>query len=463
MGFKIKVLGAAGTVTGSRFLIEYADRSVLIDCGLFQGGRKMKARNWEPFPIRPERLDAVFLTHAHIDHTGLLPRLVSQGFDGPVYATEATCALLELLLPDSAYLQEQDAAYANKSGYSRHKPALPLYSAEDAEAALELLQPAAAAQSHAFEGLEAAWYPAGHILGSSILQLDIPASGNQRRAVFSGDLGGFRSPFMAAPSTVDRADILFVESTYGDRLHTEQEPSAQLEGVIRKVWDREGVLLIPSFAVGRTQHVLYLIRQLQEAGRAPDIPVYIDSPMAVDASHLYCDFGDDHNLKVELLMDQERCPLRCRDTHFVKAVQDSKALNTRAGPAVIISASGMLTGGRILHHLKWRLPDKRNAVLFIGYQAEGTRGRRLLEGAKSLRIHGQEITVGAEIVKIDGLSAHADQAELLRWLAAFKVAPQQTMIVHGEPRASLALRDQLANDRGWSASVPQLGESLVVN
>ncbi len=462
MGFKIKVLGAAGTVTGSRFLIEYADRSVLIDCGLFQGGRKMKARNWEPFPIRPERLDAIFLTHAHIDHTGYLPRLVSQGFDGPVYATEATCALLELLLPDSAYLQEQDAAYANRAGYSRHKPALPLYSAEDAEAALELLQPAASGRPHAFEGLEATWFPAGHILGSSILQLDIPVSGNPQRAVFSGDLGGYRSPFMAAPSHIDRADILFVESTYGDRLHTEQEPAAQLEAVIRRVSDREGVLLIPSFAVGRTQHMLYLIRQLQEAGRAPDIPVYIDSPMAVNASHLYCDFGDDHNLEVELLMDQERCPLRCRDTHFVKDVQDSKALNTRAGPAIIISASGMLTGGRILHHLKWRLPDNRNSVLFIGYQAEGTRGRRLLEGAKSLRIHGQEIAVGAEIVKIDGLSAHADQAELLRWLSAFEVAPQRTLIVHGEPRASLALQSRIANDRGWSATMPQIGESLSV-
>ncbi len=451
MGIQIRVLGAAGTVTGSRFLIEYADRSVLVDCGLFQGGRKMRARNWEPFPIRPERLDAVFLTHAHIDHTGYLPRLVVQGYEGPVYATPATCALLELLLPDSAYLQEQDAAYANKTGYSRHKPALPLYSAEDAEAALELLQPAAPEQPHAFEGLEAAWYPAGHILGSSILQLDIPASGDSRRLVFSGDLGGFRSPFMAAPTPIDRADLLFVESTYGDRLHTEQEPTAQLERVIQNVWDRKGVLLIPSFAVGRTQHVLYLIRQLQEAGRAPDIPVYIDSPMAVDASHLYCDFGDDHNLEISLLMDQDQCPLRCRDTHFVKEVRDSKALNTLPGPAVIISASGMLSGGRILHHLKWRLPDKRNLVLFIGYQAEGTRGRRLLEGAKSLRIHGQEIASGAEIVQITGLSAPADHAELLRWLAACDAGPGQTLILHGEPQSSLAPQRRPAHDRGRTA------------
>ncbi|MFV1859237.1 MAG: MBL fold metallo-hydrolase RNA specificity domain-containing protein, partial [Anaerolineales bacterium] len=418
--------------------------------------------NWEPFPIRPERLDAVFITHAHIDHTGYLPRLVAQGFDGPVYASEATCALLELLLPDSAYLQEQDAAYANKTGYSRHKPALPLYSVEDAEAALELLQPVAPEQSHAFDGLEATWFPAGHILGSSILQLDIRASGNQRRAVFSGDLGGYRGPFMAEPTPINAADILFVESTYGDRLHADQKPEAKLEELIRRVWDREGVLLIPSFAVGRTQQVLYLIRQLQEAGKAPDIPVYIDSPMAVDASHLYCDFGDDHNLEISLLMDQERCPLRCQDTSFVKEVQDSKALNRRPGPAIIISASGMATGGRILHHLKWRLPDKRNSVLFIGYQAEGTRGRRLLEGAKNIRIHGQEIAVSAEIVQIDGLSAHADQAELLRWLAGFKVAPQRALIVHGEPHASQALRSQLANDHGWSASMPQIGESIII-
>lgn len=452
---RVHVLGAGGTVTGSRYLLETGNHRWLIDCGLFQGGREMEARNWEPFPIPPESLDGVLLTHAHIDHVGYLPRLSADGFRGPVYATGATCALLELLLPDAAYLQEQDAAYANRSGHSRHKPARPLYTAEDAQAALGLLESIPIGSPLELDGTRATWHSAGHILGSGILRLELE---NGRSVVFSGDLGGYDSPFMHPPSSVSQADLLLVESTYGDGRHTRESPSAGLGAVIRRTAERGGVLLIPAFAVGRTQLVLFLIRQLQEAGAIPELPVYIDSPMAVDASHIYCDYGDDHNLEANLLMDPERCPLRCRDTRFIRQVEDSKALNHQPGPAIVISASGMLSGGRIVHHLRWRLPDERNAVLLVGYQAQGTRGRKLSEGAERIRIHGRMVPVRAEVVQIGGLSAHADQRELLRWLKGFEPAPRRTLVVHGEQSPSQALRSILTDQWGWSAAVPKQGD-----
>ncbi len=448
--------GGTGTVTGSRFLLRTNRRQYLIDCGLFQGGRRWKEMNWQPFPISPGQVDAVFLTHAHIDHTGYLPRLVQQGFRGPIYATEATCALLRILLPDSAYLQEQDAAYANKKGYSRHKPALPLYTVADADQALALLHPVPFSRPLTLDGVTVTWQPAGHILGSSIVQIDMERPGGVRRIVFSGDLGRYDGEVMASPVAVKSADYLLVESTYGNRHHSEESVEDALVDLFTYVVERAGVLLIPSFAVGRTQQVLYYIRKLQDEGRIPDLPVFVDSPMAVDVSHIYCRFGDDHNLDVSLLMDRRVCPLRCRDTHFVQDVEQSKELNTRPGPAVIISASGMCTGGRILHHLKWRLPDERNAVLFVGYQAEGTRGRLLLEGAERIRIHGEEIPVRARIASVDALSAHADRNELLRWLAGFEHPPRQAFIIHGEREAARALADALI-ERDWLVTVPYLG------
>ncbi|MBI1800971.1 MAG: MBL fold metallo-hydrolase [Chloroflexi bacterium] len=450
-------MGAAETVTGSRYLLRVGERRYLIDCGLFQGGRQLKDLNWQPFPIPPDQIDAILLTHAHIDHVGYLPRLVSQGFHGPVYATDATCALLQLVLPDSAHLQEQDAASANKKGYSRHRPARPLYSMGDAESALGLLQPVRFFDPVALDGVTVTWQPAGHILGSASLVVNMGA----QQIVFSGDLGRYHSRVMKPPAAIAEADVLVVESTYGDRLHADEDVETVLQTALAHVLEHRGVLLIPAFAVGRTQQVLYHLRQLQNAGRIPsDLPVFIDSPMAVDASHLYCRFGDDHNLDINLLMTESDCPLRCRDTRFVRDAEESKHLNTLSGPAVIISASGMLTGGRILHHLKWRLPGGNNAVLFVGYQAEGTRGRLLLEGAKAIRIHGETVPVKARIIQAHALSGHADRAEILHWLSGSSRAPRRVFITHGEPRASQALAAAIHTELGWETEVPLMNDTF---
>ena len=456
MKSELQFLGAAETVTGSRFLLSAGRRRYLVDCGLFQGGRRLRDLNWEPFSAPPETLDAVLITHAHIDHVGWLPRLVRQGYRGPAYATHATAALMEILLPDAAYLQEQDAAFANKKGYSRHKPALPLYTAKDAERALESVRTVAFNQTLSIDGTDVTWRPAGHILGSAMLEVQLDG----RRLVFSGDLGRYDNEIMKPPEQVGEADVLLVESTYGDRLHAEGSIDATLTQAVAHVIEREGVLLIPAFAVGRTQQVLYHLRRLQERGSIPDLPVFVDSPMAVDASEIYCRYGDDHNLDVNLVMDDEACPLRCRDTHFVREVEESKRLNRMRGPAIIISASGMCTGGRIKHHLKWRLPDPRNAVLFVGYQAQGTRGRQLADGSKQVRIHGQQLKVGASVFKVDALSAHADRSELLRWLEGFDPRPEQTFVIHGEPHASQDLAQSLQH-RGWgNVQVPKLRASF---
>lgn len=458
MTSNLRFLGAAGTVTGSRFLLEVKGHKYLVDCGLFQGGRSERALNWEAFPIPPESIDAVLLTHAHIDHVGYLPRLVQQGFRGAVYATEASQALLRIVLPDSAHLQEQDAAYANKRGYGRYKPALPLYTAADAEQTLKLIQGIPFDHPLELNGVTATWRPAGHILGSATLDVEITNGGDSRHVVFSGDLGRYESEVMRPPTSVSGADVLLIESTYGDRLHSDELIQDILAEALDYVVEREGVLLVPAFAVGRTQEVLYHIRQLQETRRVADLPVFIDSPMAVDTSHIYCRFGDDHNLDVNLLMDGRECPLRCRDTRFVRDVEESKLLNTRPGPAVIISASGMCNGGRILHHLKWRLPDKRNAVLFVGYQAAGTRGRSLLEGAKRIRIHGEEFPVRARFFQARALSAHADRNELLRWLSGFSRPPCRTFVVHGEPKSSQALLEHIHRRFEWEVAAPRIGE-----
>ncbi len=459
----LSFLGAAGTVTGSRHLLQIDGKHYLIDCGLFQGGRQLRQKNWDPFPFPPHQIDAVLITHAHIDHIGYLPRLVREGFHGPVYATDATCSLLEILLPDSAHLQEQDALYANKKGFSRHKPALPLYTRRDVEQTLPLLRPVRFRHPLKLDQLVVTWWPAGHILGSSWLQVEIPTFNGGSIIVFSGDLGRYGQEVMADPHPGWQADYLILESTYGGRRHEETPIKDVLETQIQWVTARKGILLIPAFAVGRTQQVLYHIRRLQDQGRISDLPVFIDSPMAVEASHLYCRFGDDHNLDINLLMDERQCPLRCSSTHFVTSVEESKQLNRMSGPAIVISASGMCTGGRILHHLKWRLPDERNVVLFVGYQAEGSRGRLLLEGAETIKIHGEYIPVRARIARVDALSGHADEDELLRWLATFQRPPSRTFIVHGETTASQALRDAIHQQLKWNTAIPGLGEQWILH
>lgn len=418
--------------------------------------------NWEPFPFPPERIDAVLITHAHIDHTGYLPRLINQGFRGQVYVTDATGALLDIVLIDSAHLQEQDALYANKTGYSRYKPALPLYTISDAEQTLQLLHRVQFNQPLELDGLTITWRPAGHILGSAILEVEVIDNQEKRRLVFSGDLGRYDSEVMRPPMQISHADVLLVESTYGNRLHSDEPIRQVLADAIDQIVQQKSVLLIPAFAVGRTQEVLYHIRKLQDEGRVGNIPIYIDSPMAVETSHIYCRFGDDHNLDINLLMKDRECPLRCRDTRFVQSVDESKVLNTSSGPAVIISASGMCNGGRIMHHLKWRLPDKRNAVLFVGYQANGTRGRYLLEGAEKIRIHGEMIPVRAHILQVHALSAHADRDELLQWLGGFANPPKQTFIVHGELESSQEFQKHIRQKLGWNTIVPQQSDSFEI-
>jgi len=442
----LQFLGAAGTVTGSKHLVEAAGRAVLLDCGLFQGLKKLRQRNWLAPPFPAAELDAVVLSHAHIDHSGYLPRIVREGFRGPVYCTPATAGLLEILLLDSAHLQEQDAKRANRLGYTKHRPALPLYDVADAKEALTHVESRSYGQR--FEvapGIEAVFRRAGHILGSASVELGLEA---RTTLVFSGDLGRWGRPILRDPDPVRRADVLLVESTYGDRVHA-PDPAAQLARIVNDAVARGGTLLVPAFAVGRTQEIIWTLRQLEEAGRIPELPVFVDSPMAIDVTELYCRHPEDHDLEMSLLMDAKRCPLCCRQYHLTRSVEDSKALDRMSGPMIILSASGMATGGRILHHLAHRLGDRRTTVLLVGYQAAGTRGRALRDGASTLRIHGADVPVRARVETLDGLSAHADRDEILRWLSAFEGAPRRTYLVHGEPQASAALAEAIRARLGW--------------
>lgn len=445
-------LGAAGTVTGSRFLLEHDDKRVLVDCGLFQGRKEHRLRNWEDLPVPARSLDAIVLTHAHIDHTGGLPRVVAQGFDGPVYCTPGTRDLAALLLPDSAHLQEEEARYANEEGYSRHSPALPLYTVRDAHRALELFETFGYERPHEIlPGISLKFVRAGHILGSAVCVFELKSSG--QRVVFTGDLGRYNAPILRDPQPVPMATTLIAESTYGDREHGDLKPvDALCQAVLRAV-ERGGVVVIPSFAIGRTQEILYHLRHLEEQKRIPELDVFVDSPMACDATPIYLAHPEDHDLVTRTLVERGATPLGTRRTRFVTSVHDSRRLNMFEGPGIIISASGMATGGRVLHHLKHRLPNPKNTVLFVGYQAEGTRGRRLLEGERELKLHGQLVPVAAEIRVVSGFSAHADFQEMLRWMEGFEGPPRQTLLVHGEPKALAAMKARVAA-RGWSAHVP---------
>lgn len=452
----LQFLGAAGTVTGSRFLLRASGHAYLFDCGIFQGDDALEQEDWKPFPIAPRSLDAVILTHAHIDHTGYLPRLCASGFDGPAYATPATIDLLGLLLPDSGYLQEEQAAYANKKGFARHMPAMPLYTEKDAELALRQLRPIPYRDwTRIDDTLSLRLRPAGHILGSAVVEARVAG----RTIVFSGDLGRYAQDVMRDPETPPAADILLLESTYGDRAHDPERPEVGLLRAIRHIEKRRGVLVIPSFAVGRAQHILYYLRKLQNEGELGDIPIYVDSPMSVDATGLYCEHGREPNLRIDLTMDPD-CPIQCRNTTFVRKAEASRSLNARHGPMIIISANGMCTGGRIRHHLKHRLPDERNAILFVGYQARGTLGQRLRDGAREVRIHGEEIPVRARTFRVEGLSGHADQDELLRWARGFETPPRTTYLVHGEPDARSTLARRLTQELGWNVREPQVRDEI---
>jgi metallo-beta-lactamase family protein len=454
----IHFLGAAGTVTGSKFLLEHEGKRILIDCGLFQGKKELRRLNWEPLPVPVSSLDAIVLTHAHIDHTGGLPRVVAAGYDGPVYCTPGTRDLAALLLPDSAHLQEEEARYANKERFSRHHPALPLYGVADAERAVRLIETFGYERTkELLPGITLTFYRAGHILGSAVCSFELKSTG--QRVVFSGDLGRYNAPILRDPDNVRAATTLVVESTYGDREHGETRPEEALCDAVKRAYERRGMVIIPAFAVGRTQELLYHLRNLEEAGRIPEMDVFVDSPMACDATPIYLAHPEEHDLGMTSLVERRKTPLATKRTRFVTSPNESKRINMIEGPGIIISASGMATGGRVLHHMKNRLPDPRNTVLFVGYQSEGTRGRRLLNGEKELKIHGQMIPVEADIRVVSGFSAHADWTETLRWMEGFESPPRQTLLVHGEPSALQALKNRV-EAKGWKAAVPRYLEKV---
>jgi len=451
----IRFLGAAGTVTGSRFLLDTGKARVLVDAGLFQGPKELRLRNWAPWPVEPSSIDAVVLTHAHIDHTGALPLLARQGYRGAVHATPATRDLLGLMLPDSGRLQEEEARYANKKGYSKHAPAAqPLYSEADAVAVLRQLAPLPYGQPRTVApGVTLTYHRAGHILGSAnaLLELEGPP---RTRVLFSGDVGRYGVPIMPDPESGLAADVLVVESTYGGKSHGDADPEAALRQEVGRAVARGGAIIIPAFAIGRTQEVLFALRDLESRGEIPELPVFVDSPMAVDATPIHLAHREDLDDEMVRLLGAGVEPLRPRRLVFARSPEQSKAINAVEGPCVILSASGMATGGRILHHLARRLPDERTTVLLVGYQAQGTRGWSLQNGAKAVRIHGEEVPVRATVAAIAGFSAHADEAELSRWLAGFPAPPRLTFLVHGEGPALAASRQRM--DRlGWRCEVPQ--------
>ena len=445
-------LGAAGTVTGSKYLLETGSRRVLVDCGLFQGLKDVRERNWRSLPVDPRSIDAIVLTHAHLDHCGYLPRAVAHGYSGRVFCTPGTQDLCSLVLPDAANIQEEDARDANRHGYTKHKPALPLYTSEDAARALTLLQPVGYNRPMPIvpgvPDVTVEFVNAGHLLGSAYARV----RAGDLTILFGGDLGRFGRPVLPDPDPPGNADILLVESTYGDRLHQADDNGAQLARIINEAVGRGGKLIIPSFAIGRSGEVIYWLKRLEEERRIPVLPVYVDSPMAARALQFYA--GRPGELDPD--MTPAARSLAAFDTTRMTTVaspQQSKELVASRKPAIVIASSGMATGGRVIHHLAAGLPDARNTVMFVGYQAAGTRGRQLLEGATSVRIKGQDVAVAAHIEQLDSMSAHADYAEIMRWLSGFSRPPSMTYLVHGEPPALEALRQRIARDLQWPVHV----------
>lgn len=447
--------GAARTVTGSRHLLELNGKHVLVDCGLFQGAREIRDRNWQPFPIAPQEIEAIVATHAHMDHIGYLPRLVAAGYRGPIFATPATIALARISLPDSGRLQEEDARSANKRGWSRNGQAMPLYTERDAYDCLKLFEPVPYRQLKALPG-GAQWryLPAGHILGSTFAEVYFESG---ERILMGGDLGRYDAVILEDPSPVDAAEYLVVESTYGDRLHPTEDPRDRLESILKMTIQQAAVVIVPSFSIGRTQELLYLIREVQDKRGVPRIPIYVDSPMATSASELYVRFKEEHDEQMKIEMADGKA-LEPETLIYTRDREQSKELNSQGGPMMIIAGSGMANGGRVVHHLVRRLDDPNTLVLFTGYQAEGTLGREILEGRPTVRIMGQEVQVRARVEKLNALSAHADQGEIIRWLKGFKQPPRKTFIAHGEPKSQDALRERIVADLSWEVEIPEQGQ-----
>ena len=451
---QLTFLGATGTVTGSKYLVTAGGRRILVDCGLFQGLKQLRLKNWEPLPVDPGSVDAVVLTHAHIDHSGYLPLLVRNGFRGKVYCSSATRDLCGILLPDSGRLQEEEADYANRSGFSKHTPALPLYTQQDAERCLSQLVPLNfTSDTDLGSGAVLRLAHAGHILGSAFVSLKHAGVD----LLFSGDVGRPRDPVMLEPSAMPRADYLVLESTYGDRLHDPADPLVELAAIINRTVERGGVVIVPTFAVGRAQQLLYYLYKLKATRRIADVPVYLNSPMALDVTRIFLAHRDEHRLT------PEQCKAMFGSVRIVNTPEESKHLNRRDGPMIILAGSGMATGGRVVHHLKAFAPDPKNTILFAGFQAAGTRGATILSGADSVKIHGQYVPVRAEVKILSNLSAHADYAELLEWLDHFDAAPKQIFITHGEPVAADALRHRIEERKGWRCKVPEYREQVDLN
>lgn len=461
----ISFWGGVGTVTGSKYLVEAERGRVLVDCGMFQGLKELRDRNWQAPPFDPKALDAVLITHAHIDHTGYLPRLVAQGFSNPVYCSRGTADLLKILLPDAARLQEEDASYRNRHNLTKHQPALPLYTERDARDALDLIVPVANT-GEAVEvapGIRAGFRIAGHILGSSLVLVELDGAGDDkkgRRILFSGDLGHYDQPIIRDPVAPPACDYLLVESTYGDRLHDPEKPEDALARIINDAAERNGVVLIPAFAIGRTQELVYLIRELEDQKRIPILPVRVDSPMAAAATVAYSNRKEEQDEGYASILAKREHPLRTHSMLTASSRDESKKLNDEQGARIIISASGMMTGGRVLHHARRILPDRNATIVFVGYQAAGTIGRRILQGEPEVKIFGEFVPVRCAIKRIGGFSAHADWKEVLRWLEGMPGAPRCTFNTHGEPVAAHAMRDHIAERFGWRVEVPQYGDKF---
>lgn len=450
---QLTFLGATHTVTGSKFLLSVNNKKILIDCGLFQGLKELRLRNWAKFPIDPKQIDAVVLTHAHIDHSGYLPVLVKNGFSGKVYCSNATKDLCSILLPDSGYLQEEEAKFVNKHGYTKHHPAVPLYTREDAEQSLTHLRATEFRKLHKFsEETFMSLIPAGHILGASFVQFKHYGT----TILFSGDLGRPHDPIMHPPAVIQAADYLVLESTYGNRLHYKVDPLDELEEIINRTAKRGGTIVIPAFAVGRAQHLLYFMYQLKINNRIPNIPIYLDSPMATSATEIFRHYADLHRLSSEL--SQKVCEV----AKYINTREESQALDLVVTPKIIISASGMLEGGRVLHHIKSFASDMRNTIVFAGYQAAGTRGADMTNGKKEIKIFGESVPVNAEVEVLSNMSAHADYEEILEWLAQFNHHPRKVFITHGEPEAAEALKEMIEKKFKWQCVVPDYLQTEVL-
>lgn len=449
--FRLTFLGANATVTGSRYLVQAGEARVLVDCGLFQGYKPLRLRNWAPFPVEPASIAAVVLTHAHLDHSGYLPRLIKGGFAGEVWCTPATRDLCRILLPDSGRLLEEEAGYANRKGSSKHHPAQPLYTEEDAERSLHALRPVGfGEQFEPIAGLVTRFRPQGHILGAAAVEMAFQG----HRVTFSGDVGRSRDPVMRAPTPMTETDWVVIESTYGNRLHPPLDLVKELGDALRRVLERGGVAVIPAFAVGRAQLLLHVIAQMRARQEIPEVPVYLNSPMATDVTALYSRYRGEHHL------DDAALQALKRTTRIVNSVDESKALNRRRGPMVIVAASGMATGGRVLHHLVAFARDARNMILLSGFQAGGTRGAALARGDTSVRIYGEDVPIRAEVVQLGSASAHADADELIAWLRTAPRPPRRVFITHGEPEAADALRVRIERQLQWRAHIPEYLESV---